>query len=451
MSNDFYRAFEERFRGPRELIKTRLQVYLPFVLPLRDFWSTARAVDLGCGRGEWLELLTENGFDAQGVDLDDAMLSSARELGLKVHTGEALAFLRGLPDVSQAVVSGFHIVEHIPFESVQGLVSEALRVLKPGGLLILETPNPENLVVGTSAFYLDPTHQRPIPPQLLGFLPEYAGFKRCKILRLQESPGCMNGPVSLLGVLNGVSPDYAVVAQKDGPEELFDALKAAFDAEYGLTLETLANRHQQQAESRAAEIEAREAEAKVQMQQALEVAQQAQELARQAETRAAQYKERARELEAAMAATRQELNDVHQSNHHHWQIAEARQQQIQVLEQRIQDLLNSWSWRITAPLRVGSRPIRRLMPNALKPQLKSLLRDAAFFIGRRPALKRMTLRVLNRFPNLKWRLERIVVAHYENQITVETVRHNGHDLPNLTPRARQIYADLKAEMEKQKL
>lgn len=164
MSSDFYRTFEEKFRGPRELVKSRLRVYLPFLRPLRGSFSTALAVDLGCGRGEWLELLYEQGFEAEGVDLDDGMLAACRDLGLKVQTGDALGYLTALPDDSQAIVSGFHLVEHIPFQVLLQLVAEALRVLKPGGLLILETPNPENIIVGATNFYIDPTHHRPIPP-----------------------------------------------------------------------------------------------------------------------------------------------------------------------------------------------------------------------------------------------------------------------------------------------
>jgi O-antigen chain-terminating methyltransferase len=197
------------------------------------------------------------------VDLDDAMLAACRELGLEVHTGDAVKFLASLPDGSQSVVSGFHIAEHLPFDLLQKLVSEALRVLMPGGLLILETPNPENLVVGTSAFYLDPTHIKPIPPQLLEFLTEYAGFKRSKIIRLQESKNLASSDaISLLAVLDGVSPDYAVVAQKSGPDELFAALDGSFSAEYGLSLATLANRYQQQVE--AIEAKAQQALAELQ-------------------------------------------------------------------------------------------------------------------------------------------------------------------------------------------
>ena len=102
-------------------------------------------------------------------------------------------------------------------------VAQALRVLVPGGVLILETPNPENLVVGTSSFYLDPTHERPLPWQLLSFLAEHHGFERVKTLRMQESAHlaarvARHEALSLMDVLGGASPDYAIVAQKAAPD-----------------------------------------------------------------------------------------------------------------------------------------------------------------------------------------------------------------------------------------
>ena len=87
MSDGFYRAFEERYRGSRELIKVRLTAYLPFVEPLLEAYPTAEAIDLGCGRGEWLELLAGSGFKPMGVDLDKAMLEACFELGLTGRTG----------------------------------------------------------------------------------------------------------------------------------------------------------------------------------------------------------------------------------------------------------------------------------------------------------------------------------------------------------------------------
>lgn len=240
---DFYRAFEDRHRGSRDLVKDRLQVYVQFIYPLKDIYSACESIDLGCGRGEWLELAKDNGFLPHGVDLDEGMLKPCRERGLSVENQDVLNALKSLPDNSQCIVSGFHIVEHIPFDVLKGLIKESLRVLKPAGLLILETPNSENLSVGTSGFYIDPTHQRPIPMYLLAFLPEYEGFSRTKILRLQEPPDLREASdIGLFDVLHGVSPDYAVVAQKTGNKEDLALFDSVFDKEFGLSLEGLSER-----------------------------------------------------------------------------------------------------------------------------------------------------------------------------------------------------------------
>jgi SAM-dependent methyltransferase len=214
LTANFYRAFEDRHRGSRELIKSRLQVYLPLVLPLASQHPQASVLDLGCGRGEWLELLDQHHIKAQGVDLDEGMLAACRERQLNVINADALTYLQQQADQSLLVVSGFHIAEHLPFEVLQALFAQAHRVLLPDGLLILETPNPENLVVGTASFYLDPSHLRPLPHQLLTFLAEHQGFGQVQLLRLQEEARlATDGPLNLYDVLAGVSPDYAIVAR----------------------------------------------------------------------------------------------------------------------------------------------------------------------------------------------------------------------------------------------
>jgi SAM-dependent methyltransferase len=243
----FYRAFEEEFRGSRELIKSRLSFYLPFIEPLKQSQSCPKAVDLGCGRGEWLEILAENGFSALGVDRDDGMLAACRERGLASEKEDAIECLKRLPDASMAIVSGFHIAEHLPFADLRKLVEESARVLKPGGLLILETPNPENLRVAGTSFYLDPTHERPLPPDLLKFLAQYYGFARIKIVRLQESAELRaKASITLMEVLSGSSPDYAVIAQKAGVPAFLAIDDKAFGADYGLNIESLAARYDQQ-------------------------------------------------------------------------------------------------------------------------------------------------------------------------------------------------------------
>ena len=213
--SDFYIAFEDRYRGSRELIKQRQTSYLPYIEPLKAIYPNLKAIDLGCGRGEWLELLKENGVDASGVDLDNAMLSSCIASNLKVKKIDAISALQELPNASLHIISGFHIAEHLPFEQLIELIHQALRVLSPGGLLILETPNSENINVATSSFYLDPTHRNPIPVQLLSFLMTYSGFAFTTELRLNADISPAEGAwLTLRNVLTGVSRDYALIAQK---------------------------------------------------------------------------------------------------------------------------------------------------------------------------------------------------------------------------------------------
>jgi SAM-dependent methyltransferase len=243
LSDNFYRAFEDKFRGSREEIIDRLKIYLPFVTPLIDIYEDASSIDLGCGRGEWLEILSEVGVKARGVDLDKGMLEACTERGLDAELADALTSLRNLPNESQIVVSGFHIVEHVSFADWTEWINEAFRVLKPAGLIVLETPNPENLFVATRSFYLDPTHLNPIPPELLKFAVEFAGFSRVKILRLQEDKELANSSkISLTNIIKSASPDYSVIGQKPATMDLTDKFSSAFDIEYGLSLEMLLNK-----------------------------------------------------------------------------------------------------------------------------------------------------------------------------------------------------------------
>ena len=255
MSELFYRAFEERYYAPRSVIRRLRQQYLPFIAPLELIYPGAATFDIGCGRGEWLELMQEQGFDPLGIDLDDGMLEACHRIKLPAIQGDAVAYLRQLPDDSHAVISAFHVVEHINFEQLTEVVTQSLRVLKPGGLLIMETPNPENIVVGTKNFYLDPTHQRPIPSELLSFLPEHYGYKNVKVLRLQESEASANGQISGLNqVFSGVSPDYAVIAQKDATHRVLEKFTDTFSKEYGISLEKLSAHYDRSLENKNQEL-----------------------------------------------------------------------------------------------------------------------------------------------------------------------------------------------------
>lgn len=170
-----YVLFEDRFRGLREDIKRRLRAYLP-LLSKNKILKEALTVDLGCGRGEWLELLKEEGYDAVGIDLNRVMVEECRKRELKVDFCDALEYLKGLKDNSLSMISGFHIIEHLDFEMFVKVLDEAVRVLKQGGMILFETPNPVNLEVGTSEFYIDPSHKNPLHPKSTAFLIESRGF-----------------------------------------------------------------------------------------------------------------------------------------------------------------------------------------------------------------------------------------------------------------------------------
>lgn len=181
----FYLAFEDQFRGSRELIKERLFQYGSTLDELKKRIPNAIGLDIGCGRGEWLEVLQENGIEARGVDMNARMADQCLSFGLDVVCGDGIAFLRGLPDNSLAVISGFHIVEHLALGQLLELFQQSHRVLQPGGVAIFETPNPEVQRVSTYTFYFDPTHRNPLPPELLSFMGTNAGFSETCVERFQ--------------------------------------------------------------------------------------------------------------------------------------------------------------------------------------------------------------------------------------------------------------------------
>jgi SAM-dependent methyltransferase len=184
----FYAAFEDKFRGSREDITQRLQVYLPRLEDVRQDLLDFQILDLGTGRGEWLELLRSSGYTAVGVDSNQIMAERCRARGLEVVEADAIAYLAELPDQSMGVITGFHIIEHLPFQGLIRLFQEAIRVLCPGGLIIFETPNADNILVGASSFYSDPTHQSPLISSTVRFIAEFVGFESAEILNLHPYP-----------------------------------------------------------------------------------------------------------------------------------------------------------------------------------------------------------------------------------------------------------------------
>ncbi len=215
----YYRAFEDAFRGSEEIISGRLEEsYGAFLDSLPKEVKKAEVIDIGCGRGELLQIYDKHGMKPLGIDLNASMVERCVDLGLKAIQGDAIAYLKGLESSSIAGISGIHIVEHIPFEILYDLLNECYRVVKPGGFVLFETPNAENLSVGACTFWYDSSHLKPVPPDVLKFATEYVGFTPVKTLKFRpdvseedipKSPNLARVYKQLFG-----PRDYAIIGRK---------------------------------------------------------------------------------------------------------------------------------------------------------------------------------------------------------------------------------------------
>ncbi len=173
--------FADRFRGSPEYVREKQRLYLPC------FQGRSEVVDLGCGRGEFLEIMKEAGVAARGIDLSEEAVALCRSRGLEAEVADLFPWLAALPDASVDGIFSAQVIEHLPPARVPEMIALAAAKLKRGGLLAIETPNPECLAIFATHFYLDPTHTRPLPPQLLAFYFEEAGLGRIEVRRLSPA------------------------------------------------------------------------------------------------------------------------------------------------------------------------------------------------------------------------------------------------------------------------
>ena len=174
--------FEDRHRGTRDEIRERQRVYLDL------FAGASPVLDVGCGRGEFLDLCREAGIGARGVDMDAGMVARCRDAGHAVEQADALAALEATPDGSLGGIFCAQVIEHLVPETLIALVRLAYAKLRPGGLLLCETPNPASLTVFSGAFYVDLTHVKPIHPEAARFLLEAAGFHAVELRYVNPVP-----------------------------------------------------------------------------------------------------------------------------------------------------------------------------------------------------------------------------------------------------------------------
>jgi 2-polyprenyl-3-methyl-5-hydroxy-6-metoxy-1,4-benzoquinol methylase len=218
-STNEYAEFEECFRGKEQDIKKRLNIYTPLVFDLLEKSKTEliKAVDCGCGRGEWLEIMREQGVSALGVEINDVFLNRLKNKGIDAEKADVFEFLKATEDNSFHIVTAFHLIEHIEINLRVTFLREILRVLKKDGICILETPNPRNILVGSGDFYRDPTHVTPLFPDTLQFIGKTIGFSDsvCFFLEKEGLVEIDNYSFDSLEDYVSVSRDFAWVGKKD--------------------------------------------------------------------------------------------------------------------------------------------------------------------------------------------------------------------------------------------
>ncbi len=212
-----WRYLAARFSGVESQIRAQAE---PFVAL---FPRGGRVLDLGSGRGFVLALLKEKGLDAYGVDIDGAAVAESRGRGLDAREDDAEAHLRTLADQSLDGIYSAHVAEHVLPGKLVEILRQARRVLKPGAPLVMATPNAATLTVSAHTFYLDPSHRRPIPPELFQFYLEVEGFTAVEVRsyarseeRLNEDgvpDGAIRDNVRLLNRVLFGDRDYVVIGR----------------------------------------------------------------------------------------------------------------------------------------------------------------------------------------------------------------------------------------------
>jgi 2-polyprenyl-3-methyl-5-hydroxy-6-metoxy-1,4-benzoquinol methylase len=206
-----YGKFAEKFRGPEEYVKSGQRIYLP------DFSGRRNVLDIGCGRGEFLEAMRDAGVPARGIDLGEESVALCRAKGLDAEVADLFVYLNDLPETSLDGIFCSQVVEHLAPERLPEMIRLCASRLSRGGVIAIETPNPECLAIFATHFYLDPTHTRPVPPALLAFYLDEFGVGRIETRKLapavESMPSLAELPAAFRESFFGAL-DYAIIGKK---------------------------------------------------------------------------------------------------------------------------------------------------------------------------------------------------------------------------------------------
>lgn len=206
-----YGRFAERFRGTEEYVKSGQRFYLPHFVGRRN------VLDIGCGRGEFLEMMRDAEVPATGIDLSEESVATCRHKGLEAEVADLFEYLAALPEGALDGIFCSQVVEHLPPERLPEMIKLCARSLSRNGAIAIETPNPECLAIFATHFYLDPTHTRPVPHPLLAFYLEEFGIGNIKVKRLSPAVESMASLQSLPEDFRDAffgSLDYAITGRK---------------------------------------------------------------------------------------------------------------------------------------------------------------------------------------------------------------------------------------------
>lgn len=206
-----YARFAGKFRGPEEYVSGGQRIYVEYFRGCRE------VLDIGCGRGEFLELMRAAGVAARGVDLSAESVALCRQKGLAAETADLFAYLEALPEAALDGIFCSQVVEHLAPERLPMALKLCASRLSRGGVIAIETPNPECLAIFATHFYLDPTHTRPVPAALLAFYLEEFGLGGIEVAKLAPArdsmPSLGSLPADFREAFFGAL-DYAIIGRK---------------------------------------------------------------------------------------------------------------------------------------------------------------------------------------------------------------------------------------------
>lgn len=212
MENNFYLNFENKFRGSRSSVLEKLTCYEPLLKKISEDLNEVRLLDVACGRGEWLQQCSKFGFSCTGVEINSAAANVCKDFGLNIINNDVFEVFSSCEDSSFDVISAFHFIEHIEHTKLIKFFEESKRLLSPSGVMILETPSIDNLIVASRSFYLDPTHLNPINPDSISYIIESLGFDFSKYYYINSGPLFSADNYNLTKVLNGIAQDVLIVS-----------------------------------------------------------------------------------------------------------------------------------------------------------------------------------------------------------------------------------------------